>query len=61
MFMNESKVDRAARVILGLLIISLAFWGPATPAGYLGIVPLLTGIVGFCPIYRILGITTHPQ
>ena len=42
----------------GIIILSLAFVGPKTPWAYLGIVPLLTGAIGFCPLYAILGINT---
>ncbi|MFC3093726.1 DUF2892 domain-containing protein [Alteromonas sediminis] len=59
MFMNEGVVDRIARTVLGLVLLSLVFWGPTSPLGYIGIVPLLTGIVGFCPIYRLFGISTQ--
>jgi hypothetical protein len=55
---NEGILDRAIRVVVGLVLISLVFVGPATPWGLVGIVPLLTGIVGFCPMYRVLGIRT---
>jgi len=55
---NEGIVDRSIRIILGLGIISLAFIGPRTPLGYLGLVPLLTGAIGFCPLYAIFKINT---
>ena len=55
---NVGTLDRALRGIAGLGLISLAFWGPETPWGYLGLVPLLTAFVGFCPAYRLLGICT---
>lgn len=55
---NEGNIDRGIRVIAGLVILSLAFVGPQTPWGYLGLVPLLTGLVGFCPLYKVLGINT---
>ncbi len=58
MKLNEGAVDRILRVLVGIAILSLAFVGPRTPWAYLGIVPLLTGIVGFCPLYAILGINT---
>ena len=57
---NEGLADRLIRVALGLVLLSLAFVGPQTPWGYLGLIPLLTGIVGFCPLYRLLGINTCP-
>ena len=55
---NEGGVDRALRIIGGLAILSLAFVGPQTPWAYIGVVPLLTGIVGFCPLYALLGVNT---
>jgi hypothetical protein len=55
---NEGIVDRIVRIGLGIGLISLAFVGPATPLGWIGLVPLVTGIVGTCPIYRLLGIRT---
>jgi hypothetical protein len=55
---NEGTIDRVLRVIVGLAIISLVFVGPKTPLGWLGVVPLLTGIVGFCPAYTLFGIRT---
>jgi hypothetical protein len=57
---NEGLADRLIRVTLGLAALSLAFVGPQTPWGYLGLIPLLTGIVGFCPLYRLVGISTCP-
>jgi hypothetical protein len=57
---NEGTADRVLRVILGLAILSLAFVGPRTPWGYLGLVPLLTGVVGLCPLYTIFGFSTCP-
>ena len=59
MFMNESSLDRSARVLLGIVLLSLVFVGPQSPVGYIGLVPLLTGIVGFCPLYKLFGISTH--
>lgn len=55
---NEGTIDRALRVILGLVLIALVFVGPQTPWGWVGVVPLLTGLVGFCPLYRLVGINT---
>jgi hypothetical protein len=57
---NEGTADRVLRVVLGLAILSLAFVGPRTPWGYLGLVPLLTGVVGLCPLYTIFGFSTCP-
>ena len=58
---NEGNVDRALRVIVGLVLIALVFVGPKTPWGWVGLVPLITGLVGMCPIYALLGINTCPR
>jgi hypothetical protein len=57
---NVGAVDRALRVVLGIVILSVAFIGPRTAWGYVGLVPLLTGLVGSCPLYTIFGISTCP-
>jgi len=58
---NESGVDRLFRVVVGLAVLSLVFVGPKTLWGLVGLVPLLTGAVGFCPIYRLLGLATRRE
>ena len=58
MSVNEGTIDRAVRVIVGLALISLVFVGPQTAWGWVGVVPLLTGIVGWCPAYTLLGVST---
>lgn len=55
---NISPLDRTLRIIVGLVLISLAFWGPQTPWGFIGIIPLATALIRFCPAYRLLGICT---
>ncbi len=60
MLANESPVDRSLRVVLGIVVLSLVVVGPRTMWGLLGLVPLLTGLVGFCPLYRLLGASTCP-
>ncbi len=57
---NEHPVERGLRVVLGLGVLSLAFVGPKSPWGWLGLVPLLTGLVGSCPLYTVLGFSTCP-
>ena len=57
---NEGTIDRTIRIVLGLGILALAFVGPKTPIGYVGVVPLVTGLIGFCPLYRLLGLSTCP-
>jgi hypothetical protein len=58
MKVNEGTVDRALRVLAGLALIGLAATGKVGVWGYIGVVPLLTGAVGMCPLYSILGINT---
>ena len=55
---NEGTADRVIRVVLGLGLLSLTMVGPQTPWGYVGLVPLATGLLGFCPLYRLVGINT---
>lgn len=66
MNMNVGPIDRAVRVILGLILIAFAIpiGVPATEwgwIGWVGIVPILTALVGFCPLYALLGISTSEQ
>ncbi len=56
---NEHAVDRALRIVLGLGLLAIAVVGPKTPFGYLGVVPLGTGLLGSCPLYSLLGISTR--
>jgi len=58
---NEGSVDRIVRVIAGAAILSLAFFGPKTPWAFLGAVPLLTGLLGSCPLYTLFGWSTCPR
>ncbi len=53
---NIGTGERLLRIIVGLIIISLVFWGPESAWGWLGLIPLLTGLSGFCPLYSIMGI-----
>ena len=55
---NEHKVERALRVVAGLVLLSLVFFGPQTLWGLIGIVPLATGLLGSCPLYTLFGIST---
>ena len=55
---TEHPVERVIRVLVGLGLIGLVFLGPKTPWGWIGIVPLLTGATGLCPLYTMLGIST---
>lgn len=55
---NVGSIDRVVRFVAGLAILSLVFVGPRTLWGLLGLVPLLTAVVGWCPPYAIFGINT---
>lgn len=55
---NEGSLDRILRIALGLALLSLALVRPHAAWGWLGLVPLTTGLVGFCPLYRLIGIDT---
>ncbi len=57
---NAGPLDRAARIIARLGLISLTFLGPQTPWGYIGAIPLVTGLIGRCPLYQLFGISTCP-
>jgi hypothetical protein len=55
---NEGTLDRALRILAGLVLLSLVFIGPQTPWGWVGLVPLATGLMGYCALYSLLGINT---
>jgi hypothetical protein len=57
---NVGSIDRILRIVVGLALISLVFVGPQIPWGWIGIVPLLTAFIGFCPLYTLIGIRTCP-
>lgn len=58
---NEHAIERALRVIVGIVLLSLVVVGPKTYWGLLGLVPLATGLLGSCPLYTLLGISTCPM
>jgi hypothetical protein len=58
---NEGTIDRATRIIVGALLIIGAATGTIGLWGYIGILPLITGAVGVCPAYSLLGINTCPM
>ena len=55
---NVGTVDKVIRIILGLVLLALVFVGPQTPWGWIGVIPLVTGLIGFCPLYSVLGMNT---
>lgn len=61
MKMNVGNIDRILRIVAGLALIALAATNTVGVWGYIGIVPLLTGIFKFCPAYALLGVNTCPM
>ena len=57
---NAGNVDRIIRVALGIILLSLTVVGPQSLWGLVGLVPLITGAVGFCPLYKLVGMNTCP-
>jgi hypothetical protein len=55
---NLGSIDRTIRILAGVGLLALFFVGPQTPWGFVGLVPLLTGVIGFCPAYWPLGLST---
>ena len=58
---NEAMAERVIRVAAGLGVLSLAFVGPQTPWGYLGILFIATGAIGSCPAYTLFGFSTNKK
>ena len=61
MIKNVGGVDKIARIVSGLVLISLVFIGPQTPWGWIGLVLLATGLINFCPLYPLVGINTAKE
>ncbi len=61
MSLNVGAADRVIRVLLGLALLSLVFVGPKTMWGLIGIVPLATAWMSFCPLYALFGMSTRPK
>ncbi|AKV08049.1 MULTISPECIES: YgaP family membrane protein [Pseudomonas] len=55
---NIGTIDRSLRIVAGLLLIGLSLSGVIGAWGWIGLVPLATGIFRFCPVYTLLGIKT---
>jgi hypothetical protein len=58
---NVGGIDRIVRIVAGIVLIALVFVGPQTPWGWIGIVPLATGLFGWCPAYVPFGISSCPR
>ncbi len=57
---NVGTVDRVIRGIVGIVLILMVFVGPQTNWGWIGVIPLVTAIFGFCPAYKLFGMSTCP-
>jgi Protein of unknown function (DUF2892) len=55
---NVGNFDRLVRICIGVVLIAMVFVGPKSPWGWIGLVPLLTGLVRWCPAYLPFGINT---
>ena len=60
MKLNVGSIDRILRIVVGIVLIGLAATGTVGWWGWLGVVPLATGLFRFCPMYRLLGMSTCP-
>ena len=56
--LNVGNIDRTLRILVGQTLVALAAIGTIGLWGFVGIVPLVTGVVAYCPLYRLLGIRT---
>jgi len=56
---NVGTPDRILRIVIGLILIALVFVGPRTAWGWIGIIPLATALINFCPLYALLGVKTR--
>ncbi len=55
---NVGSADRFIRILVGIVLIALVFVGPQTPWGWIGVVPLVTGLLRTCPLYSLIGINS---
>ncbi|MEW6559323.1 MAG: DUF2892 domain-containing protein [Pseudomonadota bacterium] len=58
---NVGGIDRILRIIVGIVLIALTLMGTIGVWGWIGIVPLVTGLFKFCPLYSVLGMNTCPM
>ena len=58
---NVGGIDRVLRIVAGLVLIGLALMGTIGPWGWIGVVLLATGLLGSCPLYSIVGLSTCPM
>jgi hypothetical protein len=55
---NVGSTDRIIRIVIGLVLITLVFVGPKTAWGWIGLIPLATGVLRTCPAYSMIGVNT---
>ncbi|ABD67783.1 conserved hypothetical protein [Rhodoferax ferrireducens T118] len=58
---NEGGIDRILRIVAGLVLMGLTLTGTIGAWGWIGVVPLATGLIGWCPLYTLLGINSCPM
>jgi len=58
---NVGGIDRILRVVLGVALIGLTLMGTIGAWGWIGLVPIATAALGFCPLYTVLGFSTCPM
>lgn len=58
---NVGGIDRILRIVVGLVLIGLTLFGVIGVWGWIGVVPLATGLFSFCPLYTLLGMSTCPM
>lgn len=61
MKLNVGTIERIVRVVIGIVLVSMVFIGPKSPWFYLGLIPLATGLAGWCPIYSAIHFNTHDK
>lgn len=58
---NIGIIDSSLRIAIGIVLVALVFVGPQTPWGWLGLIPLVTGLARNCPLYSLIGLNTCPM
>lgn len=56
---NIGNIDKTIRILVGILLLTQVFTGLHTPWGWVGLLPLITAFVSFCPVYKVLGLHTN--
>jgi hypothetical protein len=57
--LNEGVIDRTIRIAIGAMLVLIAITIRGAGWGYLGLIPLVTGTIGYCPLYALLGMSTY--